>query len=365
MGQTILEINGRKYDAATGRILDNSSPVQTKNSGHNIDGIVAQNQPARPAVDLAPKTRPKPTLSSPKRLMHDVTNSNRTKLQRSKTLMRKTVKKPVSVHKNQHQTVSASVSNQSRHAAIQSDKRLQSALQTPTHTAVRRFNSHASPTATKPALANMPVVSEPRHSQPAAAPKIQPKKTELHNFVDRQLAKADSASKESPFKKPRLSKRVKSRLVSNKLVSASAIGLSVLLIGGFLVMQNLPGLSFALATQKSGLSASLPHGIPSNFQMDRRISYSPGQITVAYKSRTDDRLFDITLQKSTDATVESLESAISNNTSGEYQTYKSGGLTLFITAPGRADWIDGDMRYSLSGNSGLSSEQLAAIATSM
>lgn len=145
-----------------------------------------------------------------------------------------------------------------------------------------------------------------------------------------------------------------------------AIVLAAAVFASLLAYYHTPSISLAVASRKSGISMRIPEGIPSSFALDKRIYHSPGQITVTFRSRNDDRRFDITKQRDTEqTTVAEMKNYIDDKTSGNYQTYESNGITLFIIGPGQADWLDGSMRYSITGESGLSSEQLARIAASL
>lgn len=372
MGQTVLEINGMRYDATTGSLV---SMAPKPGSPTNIDGV-SRNPVANP-ISLTPHP-PKTALSAlrPSRLMHDVTVSKRPKQQKSQTLMRNVVKKPAH-HQHtapQHTSMASSpaISNQSYISALTADMRLERALHTPKHPTVSRFESPGN-FKTEPKLQHLPVavdhsVAPPVHNPPTLQHSI---KHENHNpltsseFVDSQLSKVSNSEADSPFKKQKLRKRIKNRFTRNKLLSVGASVASLALIGGFIVYQNLPSISLALASKNAGISMSVPKGIPSNFQMDKSVDSSPGQITVSYKSRNDDREFALTQQVASDTTQESLEESVKQSSRGEYQTYQTNGIKLFIVTAGRADWVDAGVRYSLSGNSGLSSEQLATIASSL
>jgi hypothetical protein len=354
MNKTLIEINGISYDASTGRPIHalqaSSSPAV------NIDGVIAQ-----------PRSRTRHLIQAkPVHMLH------KKQAHKSQTLMRNAVRKPYSpsTPAPEHSTaVKHTHSSSSYQTATQHHERLTKAQSVPTHHAVSKF-SRSTPAIT-PTLSNIPVVKEsvlaPSVAQPFQVP--QPK---LHNYrtspsehyVQAQLAQAQDVEHESPFKKQPLLKRITGQFRSRKLLSLGATLGSVLLVGGFLVYQNLSTITLAVASRQAGISARVPEGIPSNFRMERDIHQSPGQITVSFVSRTDDRAFALTQQKSQE-TVKSLQEAVNASTKGQYQTYEANGITLFITGPGKADWIDGSMRYSLSGSSGLTSEQLASIASSL
>jgi len=368
MGQTVIEINGVKYDAHTGSVVVKSPTVAVaqKHNGLNIDGVVSTHKfaPAPPPVKA---TAFKPTLG---RKVHDVTMLHHKHASKSKTLMRTAVKKPGGVHiakQTQILTQSSSIRHsESYSTAMSSGDRLNKAVNTPTHSTVSRFSA-VPHTKLQPTMTHM-VVVVPKASPivtPNAPPVVHsPHKHSAADFVNAQLAKNSNMEAESPFKKQPLRKRAFSAFKGNKLKSLSASVLAIALLTGLIVYQNLPTLSLVLANRNAGISAKIPKGIPSNFAINRSIDATKGQVTLLFDSRTDERNFTIT-QQTSDLSSGQLEEAIASSNNKTYQSYDSNGIKLFITGPGSADWVDGKMRYNLSGNSGLSSEQLASIARSL
>jgi len=357
MAQTVIEINGNKYDASTGGIVNHGPSL-------NIDGINRA-----PTQNLVPMAKTTPPASRPVRLMHDVTTSKRHGQQKAHTLMRRVVKKPgvVSQLHVSHNTPAHSINNTSYVSALHNSERLDRALATPTHPTVSRYDV-AKTNHVQPVLQHMPVAvvqtPPPHHMATEYTSPTQTYRTpSASSFVDSQLAKAIPIV--TKHKKDKFHKRLKKVAGNNKVLSVSAGIASVALIAGFLVYQNLPAVSLVVASKNAGISMSVPKGIPSNFQMSKDVNYAPGLITVSFKSHNDKREFTITQQKITEGTQESLEKAIAVSARGDYQTFQTNGLKLFMVGEGKADWIDGDMRYSVSGESGLSTEQLASIAVSL
>ena len=351
MSQTVLEVNGKRYNAITGELLDAPKAQYTvpkTSNGHSIDGFTVP----KPLSPTHTTVHNHSAAHSPRKAtMNDITVSRRHKLQKSQTLMRKTVTKPI---QNHHVTVTA-------HQSV-NPSRNDRALLTPTHPAVSKFKSTATQKSSSPTVTHLPVAHPVQNPQlTAPIPNTAPKLT-AESFISQQLSKDIAAQdlQKSSTKKDRLG-----FLRSKKAVSLSASALAVLALAGFITWQNMPSISVAVAGKKSGLSVHVPKGVPSNFALSREVIYSKGEVTFAYKSRVDDRHFTITTQNSQDMTSQSLESAIALNTKGNYQTYQADGITLFITGPGVADWIDGGQRFNVSGESGLSSEQLATIASSL
>lgn len=354
MSQTVLEVNGKRYNAITGELLDAPKAhysVPKMNNGHSLDGFTSHSKPLSP---LHTQQHNHSQPHSPRaRSMNDITVSHRHKPQKSQTLMRKTVVKPAD---HTHHTI---VTPQQHIPVARSER----ALNTQTHPDVRRFNNAQTTKHVTPHIAPMRVAEapiDPVHHQEQHNPHLVQHMT-TESFISRQLDNA--IAEQDQTQKPK--KQRFGFLRSKKAISLSASSLAVLALAGFFLWQNLPSISVAVAGRKSGLSVHVPNGIPSNFALSREVIYSKGEVTFTYKSRVDDRHFTVTTQDSQDMTSQSLESAIALNTKGNYQTYQADGITLFITGPGTADWIDGSQRFNVSGESGLSSEQLAKIASSL
>lgn len=367
MGQTVIEINGVKYDARSGGVVTHSpTPVAPKQSGHNIDGIVSNPKP-HSVNHTSPATGFKPTIG---RKVHDVTMLHHKHASKPKTLMRTAVKKPGHAHiaKTSVDETPSFIHQSSSYISMAStDIRLKRATEIPTNSTITRFNLSPS-TKLEPTMTPMSVaVPQTHNTQIASSTPVQntPAKHGASDFVNAQLAKNSNNDAESPFKKQPLHKRVSKSFKSNKLKSVAAGSLATLLIGGFIAYQSMPSISLALANRNAGITARIPKGVPSNFAISKTIDASKGQVTLSFISRTDDRRFSITQQTSNDMDSSGLEAVLASSHAKSYQSYDSNGIKLFITGPGSADWVDGNMRYNVSGNSGLSSEQLATIARSL
>lgn len=371
MGQTVIEINGVRYDATTGSIISehDSAPRQphaniSRSTGSNIDGIVSGPKPSP-----APLKNPhfKPSLD---RQVHDISMVHQRHATKSKTLMRAAVKKPGTQVNQQpkqqtptHYPVVHAASSYKTASLI--DARLGRAASTPTHSSVSKYSTQPIQKL-KPTLTHLPVAAPIAHPQPkqtvhTAAPK--PINHGSSEFIAAQLAKQPDSEQPLPKKKP-LHKRLSGMFKGKKVRSIAATTTAGLLLGGFIAYQNLPSISLALANRTSGMSAKIPKGVPSNFAISRKIDASKGQVTLLFSSRTDDRQFTITQQVS-DMNSEELEKALAASSRKTLQSYDSNGLKIFITGQGEADWVDGGTRVDVSGKSGLSSEQLATIARSL
>src|SRR5690606_14642926 len=133
------------------------------------------------------------------------------------------------------------------------------------------------PTAPKPKATPHHTAISAHHSAPVAPP----------NIIAQGLANATS-HEQPKLKKPRVHKRVAKKLrIEPKIVSAASFVFAFLLIGGFFVYQNIPGLTMRLATSRAGVAGQLPSYQPAGFEINGGIAYRPGQIVINYRSNSD------------------------------------------------------------------------------
>lgn len=313
--KAVIHINGKDYDAGSGEALTNKGKEKTpaKHEAH------------------------KPVHSAKPAHVHHVPR-------KSTTLARSTVSKP----------------------KIISDIR-----NTPTENVARKImpenqptRSHLSPKVMhfakiEPRMIDTSQTDTPPQALPDGPPplahhRIHSKK-EMH--IKRQLASA-TAHKAKPLKKLRHHKPVHRR-ASTVLAGFAAFGL----LAGFAIYQNIPGLSVNLASRRAGFSAALPKFTPGGFKISGPVEYGQGRVVLSFRSNTDDRSYKIE-QNPTMLTDSELKALVAKESSGKFQAFDEGGQTIYITGD-TAIWAKGGVKYSLEGDSGLSSTQIASIATSL
>ena len=388
--KTTIEINGRIYDARTGRIItaDSAAPVQSSQSpaalqapklqqGKVMDGV----SKIRP-VDVSPlspkavKARPHPkyAASTP---------------QKSKTLIRKAVKKPgankepsvPTVHStsaNMNSRVEQSATGRGLLLKRVPDVRLSRAKQAKKSMRIHKFSTAIAPTAkitdhltVKKAPVHNPIAQPIQtNSVAASAPAIAPPVPTIHSkkasvFEDRLLTANSHLQK--PLAKKKRSKRLSlpSFRISPKIMSFSAAAFALLLLGGFLAYQNVPAVSMRVAANEAGFSGKLPKSIPAGYSFDGPVEAEPANITLTYTSNSDTRKFVIT-QKPTNWSSEGLLTNYLVDSQLRYQAYKDKGLTVYIYNGSNATWVDKGVWFSVRGDDGsLSAEQLLDIAANI
>ena len=359
--KNFIEINGKKYDAVTGAMLNDSGqpikkPVVSVQAAQNVgvvDGFVRRQKPA---------------------IQRTVAQSAVKQPQKSSTLMRNAVHKPTSVV---HKVKSEKPSIQKSHLGT-SSRRTETALHTPKSAQVSKFehpalrssvvktmqpglavkqqSSHPAPTTPHSPAAQVPNHHAQPHTRSVAAEKM----------INAALANAhshESVDHGAKITKKR-SKLIKKLGVSRKTMSMGSGALAVVLLAGFFAIQNVPNLSMRVAATRAGFDASMPGYKPAGFSFKGPIKYSPGQVSVAYASNTDNRAYEVK-QKASNWNSDALLANFVESGGKQYQTFQDRGRTLYIYDKSNATWVDDGVWYQIEGESDMTTDQLIRIASSI
>lgn len=393
VSSNVIEINGKRYDAASGALLGLAHPHAVSTSAaakQSIDGFMrtsrapqlphppATSQPAvlkTPAVMDVRRTTTRPTA-------HHVTAHHP---QPATTLMRTAVKKPVikspATIKAQTRTdvlvknPSVMVVPKLSHDRVDAVRK-QRARQIARSSAISRYSqpavldlAPASPSPIRKPLAASgsrpvppPIIAGKaagQHSRPVSRPSHVSGRPRVHpDIFERAIAQA--TSHEQTFTAKPANRRKAAR--HNRLVSIAAGSLAVLLLVGFMAYQNIPNLTMHMAAARSGVKASLPGYHPAGFSVGR-FTYQPGNVTVSYHSNSDNRSFKV-IQAASQWDSQSLLSNVVATANRPYQTYNQAGRTVYVYG-NDATWVDGGVWYTVTDNAALSSNQLLRLASSM
>lgn len=337
---TTIELNGKRYDASSGQILKQVTPNPKTSKKHvsentHLDGIHMKSRSSH---------------HSPKKAAH-----SHHKTERSHTLMRAVVKKPAESPKESFTRVQRPKSRSGHDAA-----RIQHALEIPKSPKISKFGLPRTKvrTVTKVLPVKEPPVSEPTvlYRSYASTLAVNPFSKAIESATAHTLPK---------LKKPSLKSKTARRLkVSTKIVNLAASSLVVVVLGGFIAYQNIPNLSLRVAAAKAGVTARLPGYQPSGFSLRGPIQANAGQVTLTYRSNTDDRKFDVTQRSS----AWDNQSLIKNHVAVKqrpYQTLQSENKTIYMYDGGKATWVDRGVWFQIDGGSVLNSDQLLRIAASL
>lgn len=315
-----VEINGRKYDAATGKLLKNSS--NTSRSG-SIDGVVK----SKSANQLHAKTSRSKTL-------------NRTAASKSKP---KVEKKPASAKKTVHRAGQSS----SQAHKVDSKRQLRAA-KAGKSSLISKF-SKSTP---EPAEA-------PKEEAIAPAQPINlPEKNQQSNYSP------NPSNKEKAQKAKKKNRRFSVFKNKPKAAPIFAGATAAVLLIAYVTYLNIPNLSLKIAASRAGIEATMPGYKPSGFAVAGPISYSEGLVTISFSSNTDDRNFNIVERESSWDSQSLLANYVERETPN-FVTFQDRGLTIYIYDGSNATWVDGGIWYTIEGESQLNSDQLLKIAASM
>jgi hypothetical protein len=365
---TVLEINGQRYDAISGVLLAVGPVPHTPE--RNIDGIlkpIDAPQFLAAAEKLAPEQHTtkqivtKPTMSDVVRAGVNHAPARRTKT--SQTLMRHAVKKPGDSFKRytKVQAANTKLSKQSPKHLVQikvaakatHPARLERAKQSARSAAVTRF--------TKPALVGISAapttLAIPEFLQPPTAavrpPGLVKKSVTTADILEQALHIANSHNQPAHHKPRRFNKH------ATLIVSAFVFAF---VVTGALASQNMDSIKVSLASTKAGFSASMPNYQPSGYHM-QAVKADAGVVAVQYLSNSDARSYSVT-QKQTSWDSETLRQEFVEKQADDFDTLDAGGLTVYVYGNGQATWVDNGVWYQVQTDGSLSNRQLIDLARS-
>ncbi len=356
--QHIIQLNGKTYDALSGHLVDLSTSTASPGAS-NIDGFMPIKRVARPTQHL----------KLPAKSVH-------AKPARAQTLKRDGLSRPHALRLGSR-AVSGSALSASMSTAHERRQRASQVLKSPS---VDRF-SHASHLGVPKTTAPLTVKPAPHHVSPhpsasQAGPSnqaipVQPSPAQSHQPAANAKSHLEMALENArpavtkPLKKPGVRQRTARRLhLSPRTLGVMTSALAVLILGGFFAYQNIPNLSVRLAAARAGIPAHLPAYQPPGFSLKGPVKYSPGQITISYRSGTDNRSFSVT-QTTSNWNSQALADNFLKHKLQSSQTVVDKGKTIYIYDDHNATWVDGGIWYRVEGNSSLNSDQLLQVASSI
>jgi hypothetical protein len=379
--KTSIEINGRQYDAKTGKLIKaqpavtKPAPKQASHKGWFIDGIKrrgAQHQSVAKAVTPASQPAMQPStakvshISKPPRSSISTQPAARS-VEKPQTLLRTIVKKPLpapGIHSTSAPIVKPGniIKPTSNHPAMGTIKtHLHSIAQSPSisHFSDVTKNSYAK------VVNNLAVVAQkvPEAAPPIFTKKHYPKGEKPQVFNHRVANPQYQTKSHSEHLAKRLSRRLK---VKSKAAAVAVSVLAVICLGGFLAYQSIPSLQMRIAARSAGFNGQLPGDIPDGYSFKGPIHYSKEQstITLEYKSNSDDRQFTIVQKPSTWTSESLLINFLEARDYKKQTSTSSNGLTYYIYNGGNVTWVDDGIWFNVTSDGSLSSDQLISIASS-
>lgn len=377
MSEHVIELNGKRYDAITGAQIGNgtTAPIPARpHRGKVIDGVVRKTPGASkpvPKKTSAPKAAHAPHTSTPPASKHmDITrqparHAAPNRAMHSQTLMRNAVKRPKASLKPAikpqapAEVVAAPIAHLARkHSAAQVDaRRMERAAHTAKHQAISRFHHEGTPVLAYASAERTitPVIAV----RPAPGPTKRPPHTPIksrnpasHDIFEAALHRATS-HKELPHKTTKKRRR---------LVNTFAGIAAFLVLGGFIGYLNMPTIELQIASLQAGFHASLPDYRPAGYARTGGIERVGGTVSVSFRSGAHN--YTVTQQASDWNSQTLLDNTLALG--GEHATIQKNGQTIYVYGNGMsAAWVNGGVRYDLTGNAALSKDDIASIATSL
>ncbi|MCL2869824.1 hypothetical protein FWF48_03390 [Candidatus Saccharibacteria bacterium] len=317
--QKTVTINGKVYDASTGKPLN---------------------------IAKTPTTQ---TVDS---------NFVHAKTQKSTTLNRKYTKKPIAMTAVQ------------KAQADQFKKRQAAKNQT------MDFLAHK-----KPALQPIkPASTAPTPIKPAPQPEVytaHPKQTQVNTIAakqnidkrhltaielkDRAITQAFAKIADAPepaetAKKKRHSKK------QRKLASILSMSAAVLLLVAYFTYLNLPNISLRIAAMQGGVAATYPSYQPSGYSLNGLVAYNGDTVNMKFASGNSN--YKIAQSKSSWDSNAVLRNYVTTKWGNDYSINKGRGLTIYMQ-DNKAAWVNGGVFYVIEATHDLSSDQIEKIAVSL
>lgn len=147
------------------------------------------------------------------------------------------------------------------------------------------------------------------------------------------------------------------------MVAASMVGIILLLVG-YLTYLNLPDISVRMASAKVGIEKSYPTFVPTGFRLDGLVKENDGKITMAFKNH-DGKKFLLEEEKSSWDSTAVLNNYVLREWGENYTIVRGRGLTVYVSGS-NAIWVNGGVLYHIeSGDRVLNADDLHAIAASL
>lgn len=352
-GKNTIFINGRHYDVITGLPHESAIKDQSAMSGPPPKAI-------RPdtAVDAAtPVTKPAP-VAHQSTVKRPAPQKAAFTAQKSKTLRREAVKRPVGAHE-------ATIARPRRDPVAVAKSPTISRFAT--HPQVRLI--HAAPTSKaldgiRPkSIAPVAVVAPAHRALPSTKPQANTQKPAA--LSSRQL-KEQLIAKQLAAAVPAPTHKKKSRSVFSSVPKASSVitaCFALIVLGGYLTYLNMPNISVRVAASQAGVDARFPEYRPDGYRFNGPIAFAPGEVTMNFQSNGGNQTYAIKQSNSSWDSQAVLDNFVTKK-SDSYLTYSEEGLTIY-TFSSNAAWVNGGVLYTIEGDAPLTNEQVLRIAASM
>lgn len=327
-----------------------------------IQDIAASTKP------VTPKKTPTATLhhaghihvhTTPKAVRHH-------QPEHAKTLMRHTVQKPHTQIKPAIKTqvaveLPAKLSRQTiahKLAATNINiSRLERAKATVKHTAIQHFQMNTAVGA--PALEQHRIAATPGHP-PVIPVRAQPP-TAISRPAVQHVQRPDMFETAMRHARSHEQPAHRAHKAHRRLTNTLAVIGVFLVLGGFIAYLNLPGIEVHIASFNAGFRVSMPGYSPTGYTLEGGIQRAGGTVSMHFVS--GDSSYTITEQPSNwnSRTLADNTAAIA----GTSKPIERNGRLIYVYGGSNAAWVNNNVRYDITSNASITSDQLVNIAASM
>ncbi len=312
----IVTVNGHRYDAHTGLLVD---PANTD----------------QPSVK-------KPTLASS---IHSTT-------QRSKTLVRRAIKKPLkptisTISRPVRQTMDIARSSKiSRFAPTSSDAIVRNTPKTESSKNV-----------------DIPATNHPAVSRAI----VKTKKSEIVALAPKTTKEVKDEAIANALNKPTTkNQKMSTKKRRSRFLTIASLCLLIVVLASYITYINMPNLSVAVAASQAGISAKYPDYRPDGYSVNGPVTFndSEASVTINFRANSGTSKFTFKQARSSWDSSAVLDNIVRKKVGEQYITSQVGGLTIY-SYNGNAAWVNAGILYTIDGNAPLSSDQIRRIATSL
>lgn len=149
-----------------------------------------------------------------------------------------------------------------------------------------------------------------------------------------------------------------------KVQNVMAATLAIMVMGGYIWLNNFNNLTVKSAAKKAGIQASLPGYMPNSYNLAGPVDYGQGFVTLNFKSPNSSAPLTIT-QRRTNWDSSALLQLFVHPNSNSYVSVANQGLTIYLYDNNQATWVNKGLQYVITGNTRLSKDQILKIASSL
>ncbi len=314
---------------------------------------------------VADVPRPKPKASPTSSAVHIPITTKPHQPQKAKTLMRRAVHKPnVSIKPAIKPQAPAEIAPRPisaitlKPSALHVDEeRLARAQHVHKFKGIRHFQP------VRPDYTPEAIETTPRPEAPivpaiavqAAPPAITPGQHTEGDIFEAALARAESHKqpKHQPHKRPRAHRR---------LVNTMAGVAALLVIGGFITYLNMPNIQLHVASIQAGFTADMPGYKPTGYALQGGVQRIGNTVSMRFTS--GEHNYTVTQQPSAWNSQTLIDNTVALS-DGAYKTVQAGGRNVYVYGDNNAVWVDRGVRYDLTVNAPLTTDDISQLAASL